>query len=167
VSTTPPPLAADLLEGLKRLKMAAMRRLAPELLVTAKTQRWNPEEFLRTLIEAEIAARDASNAMTRRRQAMFPVTKTLDEFDLSASTIAEATFNYLGSWNGSVARRTYASSDPPAPAKLTCCSRWDRPRSTQATESATTPPPTWSTPSTAGSPTTASAASSTLCSATS
>jgi hypothetical protein len=31
--------------------MAAMRRLAPELLVTAKTQRWNPEEFLRTLIE--------------------------------------------------------------------------------------------------------------------
>ena len=39
-----------------------MRRLAPELLVTAKTQRWNPEEFLRTLVEAEIAARDASNA---------------------------------------------------------------------------------------------------------
>jgi hypothetical protein len=32
-----------------------------ELLVTAKTQRWNPEEFLRTLVEAEIAARDASN----------------------------------------------------------------------------------------------------------
>ena len=28
-----------------------MRRLAPELLVTAKTQRWKPEEFLRTLIE--------------------------------------------------------------------------------------------------------------------
>ena len=45
--------------------MAAMRRLAPELLITAKTQRWNPEEFLRTLVEAEIAARDASNARTR------------------------------------------------------------------------------------------------------
>lgn len=41
-----------------------MRRLAPELLVTAKTQRWNPEEFLRTLIDAEITARDASNART-------------------------------------------------------------------------------------------------------
>ena len=62
VSTAPPPLAADLNDGLKRLKMAAMRRLAPELLVTAKTQRWNPEEFLRTLVEAEIAARDESNA---------------------------------------------------------------------------------------------------------
>jgi hypothetical protein len=52
-ATSPPPLPADLAEGLKRLKMAAMRRLAPELLVTAKTQRWKPEEFLRTLVEAE------------------------------------------------------------------------------------------------------------------
>jgi len=38
-----PPLPADLNDGLKRLKMAAMRQLAPELLITAKTQRWNPE----------------------------------------------------------------------------------------------------------------------------
>jgi hypothetical protein len=29
------------------------------LLVTAKTQRWAPEELLRTLIEAEITARNA------------------------------------------------------------------------------------------------------------
>ena len=72
-ATTPPPLPADLNEGLKRLKMAAMRRLAPELLVTAKTQRWKPEEFLRTLVEAEITARDASNTHTRRRLAGFPL----------------------------------------------------------------------------------------------
>jgi hypothetical protein len=32
VSTNPPVLAADLNAGLKRLKMAAMRRLTPELL---------------------------------------------------------------------------------------------------------------------------------------
>ena len=55
---TPPPLAPDLTEGLKRLRMAAFRLLAPELLVTAKTQRWSPEEFLRTLVEGEITARD-------------------------------------------------------------------------------------------------------------
>ena len=61
MTAAPPVLAADLNAGLKRLKMAAMRRLAPELLITARTQRWNPEEFLRTLVEAEIAARDASN----------------------------------------------------------------------------------------------------------
>ena len=92
-----PVLAADLNAGLKRLKMAAMRRLAPELLVTAKTQRWSPEEFLRALVEAEITARDASNAATRRRQAGFPVTKTLDDYDLTASTIPPATFDYLAS----------------------------------------------------------------------
>jgi DNA replication protein DnaC len=97
VTTTAPPLAADLNDGLKRLKMAAMRRLAPELLVTAKTQRWNPEEFLRTLIEAEITARDESNARTRLRCAAFPVVKTLDEFDVAASSIPKATFDYLAS----------------------------------------------------------------------
>jgi DNA replication protein DnaC len=97
VSTTPPPLAADLNAGLRRLKLAAMRRLAPELLVTARTQRWNPEELLRTLIEAEITARDESNARTRMRNAAFPVTKRLAEFDVDASSIPRATFDYLAS----------------------------------------------------------------------
>ena len=96
-ATTPPPLPADLNEGLKRLKMAAMRRLAPELLLTAKTQRWKPEEFLRTLIEAEIASRDESNVRTRMRQAAFPVAKRLEEFDVAASSIPPATFDYLAS----------------------------------------------------------------------
>src|SRR4051794_5144223 len=96
-ASTPPPLPADLTEGLKRLKMAAMRRLAPELLVTAKTQRWKPEEFLRTLVEAEIASRDESNVRTRMRQAAFPVAKRLEEFDVAASSIPPATFDYLSS----------------------------------------------------------------------
>ena len=103
-----PMLPADLNNGLKRLKMAAMRRLAPELLVTAKTQRWSPEEFLRTLVEAEIAARDASNAATRRRQAGFPVTKTLHDYDLAASSVPTATLDYLPPSNGSALRRTSA-----------------------------------------------------------
>src|SRR6202158_4268924 len=92
-----PPLAADLTEGLRRLKLAAMRRLAPELLLTAKTQRWAPEELLRTLVEAEISARDASNARTRLKNAAFPVAKTLEEFDLGVSSVPPATFAYLAS----------------------------------------------------------------------
>src|SRR3954468_24481105 len=96
-ASTPPPLPADLNEGLKRLKLAAMRRLAPELLVTAKTQRWSPEEFLRTLVAAEITARDESNARTRMRSAAFPVSKTLAEFDVTASSIPPGTFDYLAS----------------------------------------------------------------------
>jgi DNA replication protein DnaC len=95
VSTTPPPLAPDIEAGLRRLRLSAMRTLSPELLVTAKTQRWKPEEFLRILVEAEIASRDASNARNRLKVAAFPVTKTLDEFDIAASSVKPATFDYL------------------------------------------------------------------------
>ena len=56
-AVAPPPLPADLVAGLRRLKLASMRAIAPELLVTAKTQRWSPEDFLRTLIDAEITSR--------------------------------------------------------------------------------------------------------------
>jgi DNA replication protein DnaC len=97
-----PALAPDLHAGLRRLKLAAMRTLAPELLLTAKTQRWAPEELLRTLVEAEICARDASNARHRLKAAAFPVIKTLEEFDVAASSIPRATFDYLASleWIG-------------------------------------------------------------------
>jgi DNA replication protein DnaC len=92
-----PPLAPDLAAGPRRLKLAAMRQLAPELLVTAKIQRWAPEELLRTLIEAEITARDASNAAARMKNAAFPVIKTLDELDRSACSIPGPTLDYLAS----------------------------------------------------------------------
>jgi DNA replication protein DnaC len=102
MSTTPPPLPVDLEAGLRRLRLGAMRQLSPELLVVAKTQRWKPEEFLRTLVEAEIASRDASNARGRLKAAAFPVTKTLDEFDVEASSVPRSTFDYLASleWIG-------------------------------------------------------------------
>jgi DNA replication protein DnaC len=95
-SAAPPaPLAADLTEALKRLKLATVRRLAPEVLATAKVQRWAPEEVLRTLIEAEIAAREQSNQATRLKTATFPVVKTLDEFKVTASSVPQATFDHL------------------------------------------------------------------------
>ena len=97
MTAAPPTLSADLADGLRRLKLAAMRRLAPELLVTAKTQRWSPEELLRTLVDAEITSRDESNARTRLKAAAFPVAKTIDEYDVSASSVPRATFDYLTS----------------------------------------------------------------------
>ncbi len=102
MSTSPPPLPVDLEVGLRRLRLGAMRALSPELLVVAKTQRWKPEEFLRTLVEAEIASRDASNARGRLKAAAFPVNKQLDEFDVEASSVPRATFDYLASleWIG-------------------------------------------------------------------
>jgi DNA replication protein DnaC len=96
-TAAPAPLAADLVEALRRLKLGTVRRLAPEVLQTAKVQRWAPEEVLRTLIEAEVASRDESNLRTRLRGAGFPVTKTLEEFKVAASSVPQATFDYLAS----------------------------------------------------------------------
>ena len=105
-------LAPDLVEGLRQLKLAAMRRLAPELLVTAKTQRWAPEELLRTLVEAEITARDASNARNRMNTAAFPVTKSLDEFDRAVTNILAATQDYLASLEWITARENLCLVGP-------------------------------------------------------
>ena len=131
-ATAPPPLPADLNEGLKRLKMAAMRRLASELLVTAKTQRWKPEEFLRTLVEAEIASRDESNVRTRMRQASFPVAKRLEEFDVAASSIPPATFDYLASLEWIRARENVCMIGPAGTGKSHTLIAGDRRRRTRA-----------------------------------
>ncbi len=107
-----PVLSADLTAGLRRLKLAAMRQLAPELLLAAKTQRWAPEEVLRALVEAEIAARDASNERARLKAAGFPVTKTIDEFDLTASSIPAPTWAYLTSLEWIPAKENLALIGP-------------------------------------------------------
>ena len=97
MSAAATPLAADLEAALKRLKLRRLREIAPEVLQAAKLQRWAPEELLRTLIEAEIAARDAANEERRLRAAGFPTSKTLEEFALGQSSVPRATYDYLAS----------------------------------------------------------------------
>ncbi len=97
MSGAPAALAADLERALKRLKLRAVRQLAPEVLQTAKVQRWAPEELLRTLVEAEVAARDEANERARLRLAAFPVRRTLDEFKVAESAVPQPTFDYLAS----------------------------------------------------------------------
>ena len=117
MTTAPPALPADIDAGLRRLRLGTMRRLSPELLVTAKTQRWAPEELLRTLIDAEIASRDASNARERLRQAAFPVTKTLEEFNVATSSVKPATFDYLSSLEWVRAKENLCLVGPPGTGK--------------------------------------------------
>jgi DNA replication protein DnaC len=93
--TTAAALPADIEAGLKRLKLSTIRRAAPEVLLTAKTQRWTPEETLRVLIDLEIASRDQSNTRNRMTMARFPVMKTFDEFNLAESSIPKASHDYL------------------------------------------------------------------------
>jgi hypothetical protein len=53
------------------------RHGSPRLGVLIWTQRWAPEELLRTLVDTELVARDAFNARTRMKSAAFPVVETL------------------------------------------------------------------------------------------
>jgi DNA replication protein DnaC len=97
MSTVPPPLAPDLEQGLRRLRLATIRAQAPEVLQVAKTQRWPPEELLRTLIVAEIAGREAAMRAARLRAAGFPVPKALEDLQLPLSSIPQPTFAYIAS----------------------------------------------------------------------
>lgn len=97
MSADAPPLSDDLVAGLRRLKLATIRSQGPEILQTARTQRWSVEEVLRTLVAAEINARDRTNQQLRLKAANLPVVKDLETFDAPASSIMMATFNYVAS----------------------------------------------------------------------
>jgi DNA replication protein DnaC len=117
MSTTAPALPADLEAGLRRLKLATFRRCAPELLQDAKVQRWAPEVLLRALVEAEVASRDASMAAARLKAAGFPVTKSFEDFDFSASSIPRATLDYLASLEWVRAKENPCLVGPPGTGK--------------------------------------------------
>jgi DNA replication protein DnaC len=112
-----PALAPDLELGLRRLKLRTMRSLAPEILQSAKVQRWAPDELLRTLVDAEVAARDRAGEAGRRRAAAFPVAKSLDEFKVAESSIPQATFDYLASLEWIAAHENVVLVGPPGTGK--------------------------------------------------
>ncbi len=97
MTATPAPLAPDLMEGLKRTQLAHFRPQAAEMLQTATTQRWSPEQFLRALLSTEIAGRDAANQAARLKRAGFPVEKSFEGFQIAISSVPEATVNYVAS----------------------------------------------------------------------
>jgi len=111
------PLDPQLLEGLKRLKLRRMRQLAPQVCLTARTQRWRPEEVLRLLVEEECKARDESNRLSRHHQAGFPVVKDLASFDLAATHLNRATFEYLASLEWVPLKRNVVLVGPPGTGK--------------------------------------------------
>jgi hypothetical protein len=47
---TPPPLPDELEQLLRRMHLPYMRRMAPEVLATARAQRWDPAEVLKVLL---------------------------------------------------------------------------------------------------------------------
>jgi DNA replication protein DnaC len=87
----PPPLEAELGGLLRRMRLPHIRRVAPEVLATARSQRWEPAEVLRVLLLAEIAGRDRSSTATRTAAAGFPSGKTFDVWDPALSSIPAVT----------------------------------------------------------------------------
>lgn len=88
---TAPVLPAELEALMRQLKMPHARALAPELIATAKSQRWDPTEVIKALFVEEVAGRARSMLATRRKAARFPTGKTFDTWDESLSSIPAPT----------------------------------------------------------------------------
>ena len=91
LNTTAAALPADLEAMMRSLKMPHARALAPELVATARAQRWEPVEVIKALFAEEIRDRAASMLATRRKAAGFPTGKTFDAWDPDASSIPAPT----------------------------------------------------------------------------
>ncbi|HEV7145939.1 MAG TPA: ATP-binding protein [Pedococcus sp.] len=88
---TAPPLPEDLEALLRRLRLPHIRRHAPDVVATAKAQRWEPVEVLRALLTEEAAGRERSALATRRAAAAFPTGKTFDAWSPQTSSIPAPT----------------------------------------------------------------------------
>ena len=86
-----PPLPPDLEALLRGLRLPHIRRHAPEVLATAKAQRWDPAEVLKALLVEEAAGRARSALATRRTAAAFPTGKTFDAWQPEISSIPAPT----------------------------------------------------------------------------
>ena len=86
-----PPLPADLEALLRGLRLPHIRRHAPQVLATAKAQRWDPAEVLRALLVEEAAGRARSALATRRATAGFPTGTTFEAWQPQASSVPAPT----------------------------------------------------------------------------
>jgi DNA replication protein DnaC len=103
-ATTPaaPPLPAELEALLRRMRLPYLRAAAPDVIATAKAQRWDPAEVLRVLINEEVIGRDAATRRMRRKTANFPTGKTFATWRPGESSIPQPTQQALSTleWIG-------------------------------------------------------------------
>lgn len=90
-----PPLPEELTAVLRRMRLPYVRAAAPEVLATARAQRWDPAEVLRVLLVEEVTGRDAATQRMRRKVAGFPTGKTFDSWRPEDSSIPAPTQSAL------------------------------------------------------------------------
>ncbi len=98
MSVTPPaapPIPAELESLLRRMRFPYARKAAPQVLATARAQRWDPAEVVRVLLHEEVTGRDNATRRNRRKTANFPSGKTFSCWNAADSSIGTATQNAL------------------------------------------------------------------------
>lgn len=73
------------------MRLPYMRTAAPDILATARAQRWDPAEVVKALLVEEVTGRERSALATRRTAAGFPTGKTFDAWQDTASSIPAPT----------------------------------------------------------------------------
>ena len=92
ITDTPAPALPEALDAaLRRMRLPYLRRAAPDVLATARAQRWDPAEVLRVLLAEEIAGRDQATRTNRRKLAGLPAGKTFHAWREQDSSIPLAT----------------------------------------------------------------------------
>ncbi|WP_345208908.1 ATP-binding protein, partial [Fodinibacter luteus] len=84
-------MPADLDQVLRRMRLPYLRTAAPEVLATAKAQRWDPAEVLRVLLAEEVRGRDQATRTMRRKAAGLPAGKTFTSWREQDSSIPAPT----------------------------------------------------------------------------
>lgn len=104
VVTAPPapPLPDELTALLRRMRLPYLRTAAPDVLATARAQRWDPAETLRVLLAEEVAGRDDATRAAHRRSAGLPAGKTFASWREADSSIPAPTQHALSTleWIG-------------------------------------------------------------------
>ena len=97
-----PALPDDLTALLRRMRLPYFRAAAPDVLATAKAQRWDPAEVLKVLFLEEVKGRDEATKAMRRKAAGLPAGKTFDSWREQDSTIPTPTQSALATleWVG-------------------------------------------------------------------
>jgi DNA replication protein DnaC len=89
--TSAPPLPEQLTAALTRMRLPYLKAIAPDVLATARAQRWDPAEVVRVLLTEEIRGRDEATRRMRRKAAGLPAGKTFDSWREDDSSIPAGT----------------------------------------------------------------------------
>ncbi len=92
-----PGLPEDLNALLTRMRLPHLRKAAPDILATARAQRWDPAEVIKALLTEEVTGREAATMRMRRRTANLPAGKTFESWRAGDSSIPAGTQSGLAS----------------------------------------------------------------------